>query len=151
DGDGSVGASDLPIWQASYGVDNGGDANGDGDTDGRDFLAWQRTFGAVAGLTETWIEAGGSSTSQIGELLLYGATSINPGEEMSLGAAYNESVFGSNNGDLVFNLSLGGSAQLVEGAVFYESGALSAASAVPEPSSIILALLATGMFARKRR
>jgi hypothetical protein len=35
-------AGDLPIWQASYGLNAGGDADGDGDTDGRDFLLWQR-------------------------------------------------------------------------------------------------------------
>ncbi|QEG36873.1 hypothetical protein [Bythopirellula goksoeyrii] len=33
---------DLGIWQNSYGIDAGGDADLDGDTDGRDFLIWQR-------------------------------------------------------------------------------------------------------------
>ena len=37
---------DLPIWQASYGKNLGGDANDNGVTDGADFLLWQREFTA---------------------------------------------------------------------------------------------------------
>jgi hypothetical protein len=40
--DGLVDATDLNIWQSSYGIDLLGDADKDGDTDGRDFLIWQR-------------------------------------------------------------------------------------------------------------
>lgn len=43
-GDGLVNNSDLTDWQASFGVDAGGDADDDGDTDGRDFLIWQRNY-----------------------------------------------------------------------------------------------------------
>jgi endo-1,4-beta-xylanase len=39
-----VNAADLAIWQAGYGLDGRGDADGDGDTDGRDFSIWQRNF-----------------------------------------------------------------------------------------------------------
>jgi hypothetical protein len=42
DRDGRFDAGDLPIWQASYGVNANADADGDGDTDGRDFLLWQQ-------------------------------------------------------------------------------------------------------------
>jgi hypothetical protein len=148
-GNGTVGGTDLPIWQSSYGVNNGGDADGDGDTDGRDFLIWQRDFGQVAGPADGWIEAGGSSTSVIGELFLNGALSLNPGQELSLGAAYNQSVFGANDGDLVFNVSLGNSTQLVEGAVVYVTGA--GVFAVPEPSSIRICLLIFWTVVWKRR
>lgn len=41
-GDGFVNMVDLSIWQASYGLDFGGDADSDGDSDGSDFLVWQR-------------------------------------------------------------------------------------------------------------
>ncbi len=47
-----VDAADLAIWEASYGVDNGGDTDIDSDTDGTDFLAWQQQFtgpGPLAG------------------------------------------------------------------------------------------------------
>ena len=45
-----VDSVDLGIWQASYGLNGGGDADGDGDTDGQDFLIWQDWFGfGVAG------------------------------------------------------------------------------------------------------
>ncbi len=49
-GNGVVDNVDLPVWQANYGTSGAvlqsqGDADGDEDVDGRDFLAWQRTFG----------------------------------------------------------------------------------------------------------
>ncbi len=47
DGNGYVDGDDLDDWQlASQGGTAAGDADGDGDSDGRDFLAWQRQFGA---------------------------------------------------------------------------------------------------------
>ena len=56
DNDGHVGASDLAIWQASYGISGLADADGDGDTDGVDYLYWQRQLGqsvAIEALTAT--------------------------------------------------------------------------------------------------
>jgi len=47
DSDGDVDATDLGIWQSSYGVTNGGDADDDGDSDGADFLIWQRQLGTL--------------------------------------------------------------------------------------------------------
>ncbi len=44
--DGKVDGTDLTIWSTSYGINADADADGDGDSDGRDFLAWQRSFGA---------------------------------------------------------------------------------------------------------
>ena len=49
DDDGDVDGDDFLAWQASFGVDGGGDADGDGDTDGDDFLTWQAEFGGGAG------------------------------------------------------------------------------------------------------
>ena len=45
DGNGVVNAADLAIWQTSFGVNGGADADDDGDTDGRDYLIWQRNLG----------------------------------------------------------------------------------------------------------
>ncbi|MDZ4657506.1 MAG: sulfatase-like hydrolase/transferase [Bythopirellula sp.] len=42
--DGFVTDNDLVSWQGSFGINDGGDADGDGDTDGRDFLIWQRQY-----------------------------------------------------------------------------------------------------------
>lgn len=44
----TVDGVDLGIWQASYGLGNGADADRDGDSDGMDFLAWQRNRTVVA-------------------------------------------------------------------------------------------------------
>jgi hypothetical protein len=151
DGNGTVGGSDLPIWQASYGANAGGDADGDGDSDGRDFLAWQRDFGSTPGPADSWIEAGGSSASGIGELLLNGATVLNPGEALSLGAAYDNSIFGAANGDLIFNVSTGDSTALGLGQVVYTTAPLTANIAVPEPASVVLCALAVAVFAWKRQ
>ncbi len=49
DRDGDVDGEDFLAWQASFGVDDGGDADLDGDTDGEDFLVWQRQFGTGSG------------------------------------------------------------------------------------------------------
>jgi hypothetical protein len=47
DGNGFVDGADLDEWQlASQSGTAAGDADGDGDSDGRDFLAWQRQYGA---------------------------------------------------------------------------------------------------------
>jgi hypothetical protein len=114
---------------------------------GADFLAFQRNFGQAAGPADSWIEAGGSNKSKIGELFLNGATTLNPSQEVSLGAIYDNSVFGANNGDLVFNVSTGGSTALGIGQVSY----ITSATAVPEPASAVLCLAALTMLARKRR
>lgn len=150
-GNGIVNSSDLPVWQASYGTNSGGDADGDGDTDGRDFLAWQREYGQLPGPADSWIEAGGSSESALAELRLRGATLLDPDEELSLGMGYDTSVFGAADGDLLFNVSLGGSTQLLEGLVIYEAGALQAVTAIPEPSSNMICLITFGTFVWKRR
>jgi hypothetical protein len=44
--DGDVDGTDLSIWESSYGVGAGADADVDGDSDGADFLDWQRGFGS---------------------------------------------------------------------------------------------------------
>ncbi|NOY30567.1 MAG: matrixin family metalloprotease [Planctomycetes bacterium] len=38
----------LDLWEASFGLNSGGDFDTDGDTDGFDFLLWQRQFDAGA-------------------------------------------------------------------------------------------------------
>ncbi len=43
---GVVDGNDLEVWQNSFGVNAGGDADGDSDSDGNDFLVWQRQLGA---------------------------------------------------------------------------------------------------------
>ncbi|MCH2115724.1 MAG: alkaline phosphatase [Pirellulales bacterium] len=44
DGDGDVDEFDFSVWQLHNGVDDGADADNDGDTDGADFLIWQQQF-----------------------------------------------------------------------------------------------------------
>lgn len=149
DESGVVDGSDLSAWETSYGVDDGADANGDGSSDGSDFLAWQRDVGGSPTSADGWIEAGMSSNARIGELYLEGATSLGPGEEVVLGTAYDTTVFGAADGDLLFEASSGDSTQLLGGFVVYESGAV--VGAVPEPTSLMLVLMSFGVLASKRR
>jgi len=46
--DSFVNGADLVTWKGAFGVNANGDADGDNDTDGRDFLIWQRNFGATS-------------------------------------------------------------------------------------------------------
>jgi len=50
DGNGTVDADDLAVWQTHFGANSGGqgDADGDGDADGADFLSWQRQLGTTS-------------------------------------------------------------------------------------------------------
>ncbi|HMO86108.1 MAG TPA: autotransporter-associated beta strand repeat-containing protein, partial [Lacipirellulaceae bacterium] len=48
DGNGTVNAADLVIWEGAYNVNSLGDANGSYTTDGSDFLIWQRNLGMTA-------------------------------------------------------------------------------------------------------
>ena len=45
-----VNGADLTMWKGAFGLNANGDADGDNDSDGRDFLIWQRNFGATSSL-----------------------------------------------------------------------------------------------------
>ncbi|QDT01486.1 right-handed parallel beta-helix repeat-containing protein [Adhaeretor mobilis] len=47
----SVTEDDLLLFQSSYGINSGGDADGDGDTDGHDFLLWQQYVASPGSLS----------------------------------------------------------------------------------------------------
>jgi hypothetical protein len=80
DRDGRFDAGDLPIWQASYGVNANADADGDGDTDGRDFLLWQQrvTYANTTALMTAIPEP--STTMLIGIAVLLAGPPRNPGK-----------------------------------------------------------------------
>jgi hypothetical protein len=144
---GTVNGTDLATLKSSYGTNGGGDADGDGDTDGNDFLVWQRQVGSVPTAADGWIEAGGSSSSELVELFLDGASTLTPGQEVSLGAAYNNSVFGGADGDLFFDVSSGSSDTVFVGSVTY----VAAITAVPEPASAVMVLAAVCLLRGSRR
>ena len=61
-GDNTVDALDLQIWEDNYGTVNTatqpqGDFDGDSDVDGADFLAWQRDFGNIILVAPRNVEA----------------------------------------------------------------------------------------------
>ena len=45
-----VNGADLTMWKGAFGQSANGDADGDNDSDGRDYLIWQRNFGATSSL-----------------------------------------------------------------------------------------------------
>ena len=51
---GTVDPADLPIWESSYAVDAGADADNDADSDGNDYLIWQRNLGLSSALVGDW-------------------------------------------------------------------------------------------------
>ena len=74
DGDGDVDGDDFLTWQASFGIDAGGDADADGDTDGDDFLIWQSEFGpgsssASAAVPEPHLDGAGAPHGDYGSVL----------------------------------------------------------------------------------
>lgn len=50
DVDNQVNEDDLSIWESSFAISDGADADGDGDSDGIDFLKWQQNFGTVGAM-----------------------------------------------------------------------------------------------------
>jgi hypothetical protein len=137
-GDGVVNGNDLTDaadgWEARFGD----------DLNGNDFLGWQQDFGVEGGDPApggSWEEAGGIGSALLSELFLSGATTLGPGEELSLGAGFDPSIFGLGNaGDLVFGFGAQGQNILGPGTVEYVSGG--AGAVVPEPGSICFAGLA---------
>jgi hypothetical protein len=149
DNSNSVNGADLTQWRGDYGLNADSDADADGDTDGRDFLAWQQQIGKTAGIENRWQEAGGSSTSLLAETFLDGSSTLDPGEEISLGNAFNPAIFGAGvNGDLSFQFASPGGG-LTTGTVTYVTAGV---SAVPEPAAMAMAswLLAAGTLAWRR-
>ncbi len=66
----------------------------------------QNTDSLGAGNGQSWDEAGGVSANILSEAFLLSQTSLNPGQSISLGAAFNTATFGSGiDGDLLFKFS----------------------------------------------
>jgi hypothetical protein len=146
-----VDGADLGAWRGAFGAGNaGGDADNDGDTDGADFLAWQRQLGQTAGPADRWGEAGGVSDNLLAELQVTKASTIAPGQTVSLGTPFRTSVFGAgNDGDLMFQYAAPGSDTFTSGIVQYVTSG--PASAVPEPATLVLAAGLTCAGALRRR
>ena len=78
--------------------------------------------GSVAGdsVGEGWDAAGGSNANQLTELFLGAAGStLAPNASLNLGNAYNTSIFGGSNGDLVFKFGVLNGAALITAPVTY--------------------------------
>ena len=88
----------------------GADFDSDGDVDGRDFLTWQRGLGTSSGATKAQGDADGDMDVDADDLAAW------------------KGEFGAT--------SFGGPGAIAQGFVRYVSGA---ATAVPEPSSVLLA------------
>ncbi|HYO25272.1 MAG TPA: LamG-like jellyroll fold domain-containing protein [Lacipirellulaceae bacterium] len=155
-GSNTVNGADLTILRNNFGTGTTkaqGDADRDGDVDGNDFVVWQQQVGKTPGEGDSWDEAGGSSANLLSELFLSGATTIAPGAQLSLGAAFDTTVNGPGvDGNLVFRYGVKGSAQLTPGGTQYVT--TGPAVAVPEPTALlsgVVALAALAVGGRSRR
>jgi hypothetical protein len=80
--------------------------------------------GSVAGdsLTEGWDKASNASKGRLAEYFVRsGGSAVPVGGALSIGKAYDASVFGGASGDLVFSYGIAGSSKLLTGAVNYIS------------------------------
>jgi arylsulfatase A-like enzyme len=122
---GKVNGADLDIWQASFGVNAAGDADGDGDTDGRDFLIWQRQF--IPPPPRPIFTADFNDDGFVDE------------HDLAIWkSSHGVSIAGDANGDGVTN----GRDFLIWQREFYNKAAHNSITAVPEPASAALLLLA---------
>jgi hypothetical protein len=122
-------------WEARFGA----------NLDGGDFLDWQGNFGSN-GTPTGWEEGGAVSEDFLGEVLLVGDSTIAAGASIDLGTIFDEQPgpAGSSE-DWVFQYRTADGNIIFRGKVTYVGG-LAAASAVPEPSSmLLLALGAAGL------
>lgn len=69
DGDTTVDAADLAVWQSGYST-QGGDADGDGDSDGTDYLVWQTQFGNTSAISATVVPEPATAMLALGILAL---------------------------------------------------------------------------------
>jgi len=70
--DGDVDASDLALWETSFGVNPTADSNGNGVSDGADFLAWQRQWTGSGTSPETSLGVPEPATGLLGIFALGG-------------------------------------------------------------------------------
>ncbi len=130
-GDLDVDGEDAQILWASFGVDDGGDADGDGDTDGADFLLWQQQF-FVYSLTADFDIDGEAGQSDL--------------------SIWENSFSKNRGGDADGDGDTDGADFLAWQREFTNAAALPAAAAmVPEPSTGILAGLAFQLLTLARR
>lgn len=140
-GNGSVGAEDYTVWRDGLGS----------EYTQADYFVWRDNYGNSGGSGLGWTESGGSDANILAELFLDGAgTTLAPGEEINLDAAFNPAVLGAGvDGDLVFKYSIGGTS-LVNGLVTYTTAGASAVN-TPEPAGALLCLVGVGLLSAGRR
>jgi hypothetical protein len=83
--------------------------------------------GSVAGdsLTEGWDKASNATKGRLAEYFVRnGGSDVPIGGALSIGKAFDSSVFGAADGDLVFSYAISGSSKLMTGAVNYISTGL---------------------------
>ncbi len=135
-----------------------GDYNGDGEVDAADYVVWRKTnlngqagydtwranFGSTGG--PAWAEYGNVDSTIVGETSL-GSSLLEDGISLPLGNLFDT----TKPQDLEFTFHVAGEAGFRTGMVQYvSSGSGAGAAAVPEPSTVLSALVCLGCIALLR-
>jgi len=155
------GSLDPTGWNSLADQGFEGDYDGNGTVDGADFLLaqlagdtaqlaeWEAHYGN-SGPGSGWEEAGGVGTNFLAENFLLGDSTIGAGTSIDLGEIFKKQPGNpALSEDWVFSFRIA-DGTILPGAVTYVS-AVAAASAVPEPTTLLLGAMASiGLMLRRR-
>lgn len=133
--DSKVDAADYTVWRDGLGTTYSPE----------DYDVWVEHYGQSGGSGDGWIEAGGSDSEILSEMLLDEAgMTLMPGQTLSLGAAYNT----AGGADLQLKYGRPDSGLFIGGVTYVSSGA--SFGAVPEPGTLALLMIALVGSSRRR-
>ncbi len=160
-GDGNVDAADYTVWRDNLGSTSNLDADGDGSgtVDAADYTVWTSNFGdsgegwnsledqdyegaGAPGTGNGWEEGPNSSDELLFETFLTASSEIASGDSINLGNAFE--VGGTQTLTFEYHVAGTGANDIVVGTVTFNASP-STATAVPEPTTAALVIMAIGV------